>query len=235
MRSIEQWQCKRGGMCGWEPYLCICTCTPPKSPHCLLLLRFWYTQNSVSVSVSVSLGLSLCLSVSVSVSVSLSEVLGLLAWSSEHCLLVFHYLDELLLRLLLLLCNGYFFGINFSWGHQQICLSAPTHGRHGKKKKRIWSPYGTQQSLCVCVSVCLSVCVSAFPQMALEEDLFAIGHNQICLWALSVSLTHTMGRRFDPFRKFAVLKFSGLQQNLHCDAAQLKFLGLENLQLWWHS
>jgi hypothetical protein len=49
-------------------------------------------------------------------------------------LLVFHYLDELLL---LLLCNGYFFGINFSWGHKQICLLAPTHGQHGKKKKRI--------------------------------------------------------------------------------------------------
>jgi hypothetical protein len=127
-------------------------------------------------------------------------------------LLVFHYLDELLL---LLLCDGYFFGINFSWGHKQICLLAPTHGQHGKKKKRIWSPYGTQQSL--------SVCVSAFPQMALEEDLFPIGHNQICLWALSLSHTHTMGRRFDPFREFAVLKFSGLQQNLHCDAAQLKF------------
>jgi hypothetical protein len=64
-------------------------------------------------------------------------------------LLVFHYLDELLL---LLLCNGYFFGINFSWGHKQICLLAPTHGQHGKKKKRIWSHYGTQQSLSVCVS-----------------------------------------------------------------------------------
>jgi hypothetical protein len=28
-----------------------------------------------------------------------------------------------------------------------------------------------------CLSVCLSVCVSAFPQMALEEDLFPIGPN----------------------------------------------------------
>ncbi len=83
-----------------------------------------------------SVSLSGSLSLFVSVSVSLSEVLGLLAWSSDHCLLVFHYLDELLL-LLLLLCNGYFFGINFSWGHKQICLSAPTHGRHGMNKKRI--------------------------------------------------------------------------------------------------
>jgi hypothetical protein len=32
-----------------------------------------------------------------------------------------------------------------------------------------------------------------------------------------------MGRRFDPFREFAVQKFSGLEQNLHSDAAQLKF------------
>jgi hypothetical protein len=76
----------------------------------------------------------LCLSVSLSgsLSVCLSEVLGLLAWSSDHCLLVFHYLDELLL-----LCNEYFFGINFSWGHKQIYLSALTHGWHGKKEKRI--------------------------------------------------------------------------------------------------
>jgi hypothetical protein len=56
-----------------------------------------------------------------------------------------------------------------------------------------------------------------------EEDLIPLWDTTIAV-CLCVSFpTDGIGRRFDPFREFSVLKFSGLQQNLHCDAAQLKF------------